>query len=86
MDDAPGSGGGDPRAGAPARELDQVYGSDDVSDPVVAGFQELVRRTGLPRGPADELLDGMEMDIGVVRFRAVGSCSSTATASPAPSG
>jgi phytoene synthase len=52
-------------------ELDRVYSPADVSDPVGAGFQELVRRTRLPRRPADELLDGMEMDLGVVRYHAV---------------
>jgi len=52
-------------------ELDGVYGSHVMSDPVAAGFQELVRRTGLPRRPADELLDGMAMDVGPVRYRSV---------------
>jgi phytoene synthase len=58
------------------RELDLVYGATpvvagdpgDASWPILAGLQEVVRRTGLPRGPADELLDGMEMDLGPVRY------------------
>jgi len=52
-------------------ELDDVYGDDNLSDPILAGFQEIVRRTGMPRRPADELLDGMEMDIGCVRYRSL---------------
>jgi 15-cis-phytoene synthase len=71
VDEAPGAAAA-VRALARLRvELDQVYGPYDVSDPVLASFQELVRRTELPRRPADELLDGMEMDLGVVRYRAV---------------
>jgi phytoene synthase len=55
-------------------ELDAVYRGPVLSDPVnpiLAGFQELVRRTGLPRRPADELLAGMAMDVGPVRYRSV---------------
>jgi phytoene synthase len=52
------------------RDLDAVYGAADVDpgDPILTSLQELVRRTDLPRGPADELLDGMEMDLGPVRY------------------
>lgn len=49
-------------------ELDEVYGPGDVADPVLAGLQDVVRRTALPRRPSDELLDGMEMDLGEVRY------------------
>jgi phytoene synthase len=49
-------------------ELDDVYGPRDLPDPILAGFQDVVRRTGLPRRPCDELLDGMEMDLGHVRY------------------
>jgi len=49
-------------------ELDEVYGPRDLADPILAGFQDVVRRTQLPRRPCDELLDGMEMDLGHVRY------------------
>lgn len=49
-------------------ELDEIYGAHDVADPILAGFQDVVWRTGLPRRPCDELLDGMEMDLGDVRY------------------
>jgi phytoene synthase len=50
-------------------ELDRVYGNDLVSgDPVLRGFQDVVRRRGLPRLHADELVAGMEMDLGRVRY------------------
>ncbi|HVU52186.1 MAG TPA: phytoene/squalene synthase family protein [Polyangia bacterium] len=57
--------------GAVARlrgELDEVYGARELADPILAAFQEVVRRRALPRGPADELLDGMQMDLGRVRY------------------
>jgi phytoene synthase len=53
------------------RELDAVYGSGPLEDPVLVGFQELVHRTALPRGPADELLDGMATDLEPVRYATV---------------
>lgn len=43
-------------------ELDAVYGQQDVGDPVLAAFQELVRRCEIPRHYPDELLAGMAMD------------------------
>jgi 15-cis-phytoene synthase len=49
-------------------ELDEIYGPRDVAEPILAGFQDVVRRAGLPRRPCDELLDGMEMDLGPVRY------------------
>jgi phytoene synthase len=49
-------------------ELDAVYGPADLEDPILAGFQDVVRRTQLPRRPCDELLDGMEMDLTHVRY------------------
>jgi phytoene synthase len=50
-------------------ELDGIYGPRDLADPILAGFQDVVRRTELPRRPCDELLDGMEMDLGPVRYQ-----------------
>jgi phytoene synthase len=49
-------------------ELDEIYGPRDLADPILAGFQDVVRRVGLPRRPCDELLDGMEMDLGPVQY------------------
>lgn len=50
-------------------ELDLIYGPAALGDPVLAGMQDLVARRGLPRFPADELLDGMAMDLGRVRYQ-----------------
>jgi len=54
-------------------ELDRVYAPDcqdgDLADPVLVGFREVVRRRRLPRIDADELLDGMQMDVGRVRYQ-----------------
>jgi phytoene synthase len=36
---------------------------------VLAGFQEVVRRHAIPRRHAEELVDGMAMDVGTVRYR-----------------
>ncbi|HXJ69401.1 MAG TPA: phytoene/squalene synthase family protein [Verrucomicrobiae bacterium] len=52
-------------------ELDAIYGPhdlDDLEDPILAGFQDVVRRRRLPRRPCDELLDGMEMDLTLFRY------------------
>jgi len=49
-------------------ELDEIYSPRNVTDPILAGFQDVVRRAGLPRRPCDELLDGMEMDLGPVQY------------------
>lgn len=51
-------------------ELDDIYdGRDGGADPVLAGFAEVVRRHRLPKQYPSELLDGMAMDIGPVRYR-----------------
>jgi len=54
-------------------ELDRIYAANDqaleLGDPVLAGFREVVRRRRLPRIHADELIDGMEMDLGRVRYQ-----------------
>ena len=53
-------------------EIDRVYRDDLVSgDPVLRGFQDVVRRRRLPRLHADELVAGMEMDLGRVRYATV---------------
>jgi 15-cis-phytoene synthase len=50
-------------------ELARIYGDGIESDPVLAGFQDVVRRQAIPRRYADDLVDGMAMDVGAVRYR-----------------
>jgi len=51
-------------------ELDRIFASgDSLDDPVLAGFRDVARRRQIPRAYADQLVDGMEMDIGRVRYR-----------------
>jgi phytoene synthase len=64
---------GDPEAarGALQRlraELDAVCGHGPLADPVLDGLREVLLRNRIPRIYADELLDGMGMDIGRVRY------------------
>ena len=65
----------DPHAAARAvarlrGELDLIYGpDDDLADPVLSGFRDVVRRRRLPRLYADELVEGMAMDVGCVRYQ-----------------
>ena len=49
-------------------ELDAVCGEAPLADPVLQGFRDVLRRNDIPRRYADELLDGMAMDIGRVRY------------------
>ena len=49
-------------------ELDRIYGAGVESDPTLAGFQEVVRRHAIPRRYAEDLVDGMAMDVGAVRY------------------
>lgn len=44
------------------RELDEIYGPRQPADALAAAFQEVVRRTGIPRAYPEELLLGMGMD------------------------
>jgi phytoene synthase len=69
VDDAPNEAGARAALARLRDELDAVYGAADVDDPVLAGMQDLVRRRALPRFPADELLDGLAMDLGRVRYQ-----------------
>jgi phytoene synthase len=50
-------------------ELARIFGAGVESDPVLAGFQEVVRRCAIPRRYAEDLVDGMAMDVGTVRYR-----------------
>lgn len=49
-------------------ELARIYGAGVESDPVLAGFQDVVRRHAIPRRYAEDLVDGMAMDVGTVRY------------------
>jgi 15-cis-phytoene synthase len=50
-------------------DLARIYGTGVESDPVLAGFQAVVQRHAIPRRHAEDLVDGMEMDVGAVRYR-----------------
>jgi len=50
-------------------ELARIHGAGVESDPVLAGFQDVVRRHAIPRRYAEDLLDGMAMDVGAVRYQ-----------------
>jgi phytoene synthase len=49
-------------------ELDAIFGSADLDDPVLGGFQSVVRARGIRRVYCDELLAGMEMDASDVAY------------------
>ncbi len=51
--------------------FEQVYADQPFADPVLACFQEMVRRRQIPIEYPLELLDGMAMDVAGVRYRAV---------------
>jgi phytoene synthase len=50
-------------------ELDAVAAGAPQSDPVLAGFQAVVRARAIPLQHAHELIDGMAMDIQPRRYR-----------------
>ncbi len=52
-------------------DLDRVYGDELPADPILAAFQQVVRRHGVPRRYAEELLEGMEMDVRGTRYDTV---------------
>jgi phytoene synthase len=52
-------------------ELEAVAADAPQSDPVLASFADVARRHAIPLRHAHELLDGMEMDVGAVRYRTV---------------
>ncbi len=49
-------------------ELADVYTGKAQSDTLLADFQDLVRRRSIPLAHPSALLDGLEMDLGRVRF------------------
>jgi len=50
-------------------ELDAIAAGTPQSDVVLAGFQDVTRRHAIPLRYAHELVDGMAMDVGSVRYR-----------------
>jgi phytoene synthase len=50
-------------------ELDTIYRGDEPDEPVLAGFAEVMRRHQIPRQHPSDLIDGMAMDIGRVRYQ-----------------
>jgi phytoene synthase len=52
-------------------ELELVYSGLTQRDPTLEGFQDLVRRHGIPIQHPQALLDGFAMDLGIVRFASV---------------
>ena len=50
-------------------ELALVYGDRDLDDPVLGGFQMVVRERGIRRIYCEELLNGMAMDAEDARYR-----------------
>ncbi len=53
------------------RELDAVFGDQDLEHPVLGGFQAVVRERGIRRSYCEELLLGMAMDADDVRYETV---------------
>jgi phytoene synthase len=53
------------------RELDSIYEGSAQSEPTLAAFQDVVRRSNMPREYPAALLDGMEMDVVGTRYQTV---------------
>jgi phytoene synthase len=51
------------------RELDSVYAREEQSDPLLAAFQQVVQRRGIPVQYPRDLLAGLATDVSAVRFR-----------------
>ncbi|MFW5876629.1 MAG: phytoene/squalene synthase family protein [Myxococcota bacterium] len=49
-------------------ELNEAYGDTPSADPVLAGFQAVVRRRNIPRAYPEDLLAGMAMDVAGARY------------------
>ena len=67
-------GGGDAAAVLDGlrRDLGRVYAAEPLADPVLAAFQAVVERRGIPRAYPDGLLAGMASDLGPVRYATLG--------------
>jgi phytoene synthase len=50
-------------------ELSLVFAGEPQRDPVLAAYQDVVHRHGIPRVYSDDLIAGMAMDVGRVRYR-----------------
>ncbi len=50
-------------------DVERVYsGAVPADDPVLVALADAVRRFGIPRGPMDALVDGVEMDLDTHRY------------------
>jgi phytoene synthase len=70
-DDAIDLRGAEDRAGRLARlraELAAIYAGEAQADPLLAAFQGVVSRRGIPARYPELLLEGLEMDLGPVRL------------------
>ncbi|HEX2658643.1 MAG TPA: phytoene/squalene synthase family protein [Polyangia bacterium] len=50
-------------------ELDAVYRGEQLADPVLVGFAEVIHRHQIPYQHPSDLIDGMAMDLGPVRYQ-----------------
>ena len=50
-------------------ELDAIYRDEEPSDPILLGFADVVRRHQIPYQHPSDLIDGMAMDLGPVRYQ-----------------
>ncbi len=71
-DDAIDEGSGTPATLRRLRdEVLSIFSGAPQSDTQLAAFQEVAQRCGIPRAYVDELLDGMEMDVGFTDYASV---------------
>jgi phytoene synthase len=50
-------------------ELDRIFGGEVLPDPILVGFQEVAQQRQIPRYYAEELLQGLQMDVEFTRFQ-----------------
>jgi len=50
-------------------ELDRIFGEGPLADPILMGFQEVVGQRQIPRYYAEELLQGLQMDVEFTRYQ-----------------
>lgn len=71
-DDAIDEGSGTPATLRRLREeVDSIFSGAPQGDAQLAAFQEVAWRCAIPRAYVDELLDGMEMDVGFADYATV---------------
>ena len=49
-------------------ELGQVFGGARLADPILSGFQEVTEQRQIPRCYAEDLLQGLQMDVESARY------------------